>query len=154
MSQYLKKYILFISLSYFYDQNCHYSKKNTTVFFIKFICGELSRSWNFRGAVARSEGCPWGQLRRPRNLRMLLSSPAWAATEAPGIDIFIYSYRIRSEFFQLRCSRLVVCFARDAILTSSALVLVKYWLVFRNKVRIFPAILLWFSGSCIWGMAA
>ena len=39
----------------------------------------------------------------------------------------LYSFRIRLEFFPLRCCRLVGRFARDAILTSSAVVLVRYF---------------------------
>ena len=59
-------------------------------------------------------------------------------TKASGIAIFlstIYSLRIRLEFLTLHCCRLVASFTRDAFLTSSALVLVRYWLVF---LKCFP----------------
>ena len=70
------------------------------------------------------------------------------ATKAPGVAIFLstlYCFRIRLEFFPLRCYRLVANFARDAILTSIMVFLVRYWLVFLNQVRIFPVIFLCFS---------
>ena len=69
-------------------------------------------------------------------------------TKAPGIAIFLftlYSFRIRLEFFPLRCCRLVARFARDVILTSSSVVLVRYWLVFLNQVKNFPTTFLRFS---------
>ena len=65
----------------------------------------------------------------PRHLlNIYLFSPIFLST--------LYSFRDKLEFFPLRCCRLVARFTRDTILTSSAVVLVRYWLVFLNLVRI------------------
>ena len=63
-----------------------------------------------------------------------------------GLHILSWD-RPQVRILPLRCWKLVARFARDAILTLSAVVLVRYWVVFLNQVRNFLAILLWSTGK-------
>ena len=79
------------------------------------------------------------------SIRLLLYG---GMTKAPGIAFFSFNtlfFQNQVRIFPATLLHIIARFARDAILTSSAVVLVRYWLVFLNQVRIFLAIFLLLS---------